>query len=74
MKYDELMDAMAKVKVKVKSGHPDDEDEKEARMRKMIRDFWFSTGVTQKFFLTMDEESAMEMWARFVIERMEDVS
>lgn len=73
MTHAELLEAMARAKKGVVLGE-DPPDEKETRQRKMIRDFWFSTGVTMKFFQSMPEEDAMECWAKFVIERMEDLS
>lgn len=73
MTHAELLEAMARVK----KGSPLEKlviDEKDMRQRKMICDFWFSTGVTMKFFQSMPEEDAMSMWAKFVVERVEDLS
>lgn len=64
MTHNELKELMVAVKTPMA----------DAKKQKLVRDFWFHTGLTQKFFLSLPEEESMELWARFVIERMEEVS
>ena len=68
MTYDELKTAMTTIKTLGEF------TEEEAKTRKLIKDFWFHTGVSQKFFLSLPEDEALKMWAKFVVERIAEVS
>lgn len=51
-----------------------DLNEKDRKTRQEMREFWYATGLPLKYLLnTLPDESLMGLWAKYVMERLNDL-
>lgn len=41
---------------------------------RLLNDFWFFTGLKRAFLTDLDDDDLMQLWARFRLERIEEVT